>query len=189
MYVGFLRETEIPPNSDVLEFMRSTMPGINQELLNPPNVAGWPGYNPPGSDGIPGHYIWLNTSVLPTRWTRLEEMVSGDAGASYDPLEIAQKISDPSDPFALAIDLANHLLATPLDRVDIRTVDEDFQGGSQPVPAYILAKPDYEQNLIKILLAGTPWYDWGNLYQTDGGKKLLLDYIMYLFQLPAYQLT
>lgn len=189
MYVGFLRETELPPNSNVLEFMRSTMPGINQELLNPPNVAGWPGYNPPGSDSIPGHYTWLNTSVLPTRWTRLEEMVSGNAGANYDPLELAQKISDPADPFALAIDLANHLLAVPLDQVGIRSVEEDFEGGSQPVPDYILAKPDYEQDLIKILLAGTPWYDWGLFYESDTAKKFLRDYITYLFQLPAYQLT
>ncbi len=189
LYLGFLREMEIAPNANLREYMRVNMPGLNQELLNPPNVAGWPGFNPPASDGIPGHYVWLNTSVLPARWSQLAEIAQGEGGALVDVQDLARKISDPSDPFALALDLARHFISLPLDRVGIRQVDEDFEGGAQEVPQFVRDMPDYEQNLIKILLAGTPWYDWSKFYESQTARIMLTDYISYLFQLPAYQLT
>ncbi|MEO1022504.1 MAG: DUF1800 family protein [Bacteroidota bacterium] len=195
LYVGLLRELEVPPNTSMLEFLRVNMPEINQELLNPPNVAGWPGYNPPGSDDIPGHYAWLNTSVLPTRWNQLQDIIDGNGGVEWASIRIAEKISNPSNPFELAIDLAEHMLSMPLSQVGVRTVDDDFAGGAVPVPDSVLSRPEHEQNLMKIMLDGTPWYDWtagvdnGDLFYPNSIDKLLKNYIAYLFQLPAYQLT
>lgn len=190
MYLGFLREMEIAPSAGLLEYMRVNMPGINQELLNPPNVAGWPGYNPPDSDGIPGHYVWLNTSVLPARWSQLSDIAQGEGDALVDVLDLARKISDPADPVSLALDLANHFISLPLNQVGIRNVEDDFAGDPDRVANYQLDQLlDYEQDLVKILLSGTPVYDWQNWYESNQARKMLTDYISYLFQLPAYQLT
>ena len=195
-FMSFLRQFEITPSAQLKEFIRVQMPDLNEELLKPETVFGWDGYNPPDSDGTPGHYSWLNTNLMPSRWSIITNMIYGneDGTELYDPIRIAEKVSDPLNPFSLAEDIAEHILALPLDQVDIRQVDEDFAGN----PAYApdtTGFPEYKINLSKILLGSTPWYEWtantdndGNLYYEDHFAESLRQYISYLIQLPAYQL-
>ena len=196
VFMGFLRQLEITPNSEIKEFIRQRMQELNEELLRPDTVFGWSGYNPPDSDGTPGHYNWLNTNLLPSRWDNLSDLLYGSfgAGSIYKPIKLTEKISDPSNPFSVAEDIAEHLLSVPLDRVGIRIVEEDFAGDPALAPD-TSGMPDYKINLTKILLGSTPWYEFtansdgeGNLFYQDTFAENVRQYISYLQQLPAYQL-
>ena len=196
LLVGLVREAELTPNAAFYEAMRGALEptGLGMELLNPPNVAGWPGLNPPGSDGLPGHYSWLTTSTLPERWALCERVLSGAMGAAYDPVELARKASDPADPYTLPADLAGLFLPVPLGEAGIRTVAEPFAGNAmKPPPAAFLAGHAHAVNLAKLMLDGTPHYEWAGLLATAEGtsaaRRLLTGYLVYLTQLPEYQLT
>lgn len=117
-----------------------------QELLAPPNVAGWP-----------GHHDWLDTSRLPSRW-----QVSSGLSRYSDVVALAGLMSDPEDPYALAEDLARHLVPVDLP-------------------------PETVAELTPLLLSGTPDYEWAPF--TDGGQQRMRDFLAYLMQLPEYQLT
>ncbi len=195
--VGFLREAEVDPTQALLDDMRDSLTPVNlgQEPLNPPNVAGWPGINPPDASGTPGHHHWLTTTTLPDRWDVMVDIVYGRRGADYDPVELAIKVSDPSDPFRLAIDLAEIFIPIPLEETGIREVAEPFGGDPNiPLPSEVQNGPSYLRNLSKILLDGAPFYEWPLITDTESPgvedvRKLLRGYITYLVQLPAYQLT
>lgn len=197
LVVGFLREAEIDPSTALLESIRELLTPVKlgQEPLNPPNVAGWPGLNPPDASGDPGHHQWLTTSTLPDRWNTLSNIIYERTGASYDPIELIIKISDPSDPFRIAVDLAETFIPIGLSETGIRTVDEPFGGNPDfPIPEEITNGPEHIENLSKIFLDGAPYYEWPlitdvNSPGTDDVRKLLRAYLTYLVQLPAYQLT
>ena len=197
LLVGFLREAEMTPNRDLLDNLREILSpmALNQELFNPPNVAGWPGLNPPGADGRPGHYTWLSTSTLPDRWDTLERFLSGTNGNNYDPFTLVQKISDPSDPFRLPTDLAEMMIPVPLDEAGIFDVEENFGGDPAfPPPSEFLGGPKHAVNLAKILLNGSPHYEWPrftdqNPENEEEARENLLRFLSYLIQLPEYQLT
>lgn len=209
IFISYLRELELTPNTERKEYIRLRMQELNEELLRPETVFGWAGYNPPYSDGTPGHYAWLNTNLMPSRWDNLTDLIYGydNSGNQYDPIRIAEKISDPSNPFKMAEDLAEHLLALPLDLVGIREVDEDFAGNPALHPGAVNSAngqtyvagynsfPEYKINLTKILLGTIPWYEFtantdqeGNLYYEETFAENIRQYISYLQQLPAYQL-
>lgn len=196
VFLCFLRQLEIAPGSEIKEYIRVQMQGLNEELLRPETVFGWSGYNPPDSDGTPGHYVWLNTNLMPARWDNLTDIIYGydGAGSEYDPIKIAEKVSDPSNPFSLAEDIAEHLLSVPLDKAGIREVEEDFAGNPALVPD-VSGFSEHKINLSKILLGSIPWYEWtansdneDNLFYEDTFAESLRQYISYLIQLPAYQL-
>ena len=150
---------------------------------------------PPGADGQPGHYTWLTTGTLPDRWDTLERFLFGANGNNYDPFTLAQKVSDPSDPFRLPSDLAETLLPVPLHEVGIFDVEENFGGDpALPPPREFLDGPGYAVNLSKILLNGSPHYEWprfadGNPENEAEAREQLLRFLSYLVQLPEYQLT
>ena len=196
VFMSFLRQLEIAPNAEIKEYIRLRMQELNEELLRPETVFGWSGYNPPDSDGTPGHYTWLNTNLMPSRWDNLTDLIYGydGAGNQYDPIRIAEKVSDPSNPFSLAEDIAEHVLSLPLDQVGIREVEEGFAGNPDLAPD-VSGFSNYKINLAKILLGNIPWYEWtantdsdDNLYYQDTFAENLRQYISYLIQLPAYQL-
>lgn len=209
IFMCFLRQLEVAPNPQIREFIRLQMQNLNEELLRPETVFGWDGYNPPDSDGIPGHYTWLNTNLMPARWDTLTNMIYGNGGSgeTYDPIRLAEKVSDPSNAFQLAEDIARHMLALPLEQVGIRQVEEDFAGdpslhpsgidpftGNQYVAGFD-SFPVWKINLTKILLGSIPWYEWtansdsdGNLFYQETFAENLRQYLSYLIQLPAYQL-
>ncbi len=196
VFITFLRQLEVPPTSGIKEYIRVSMQELNEELLRPETVFGWSGYNPPDSDGTLGHFSWLNTNLLPSRWDNLTDIIYGynNTGSEYSPIRIAEKISDPSNPFSLAEDIAEHLIALPLEKVGIRQVEEEFAGNPELLPN-TTGMPAYKVNLTKILLGDIPWYEWtvssdndGNLFYEETFAENLRQYIGYLQQLPAYQL-
>ncbi len=197
LFMGYLRELEVTPTSQIKEFIRLRMQDSNEELLRPETVFGWDGYNPPYSDGSPGHFSWINTNLMPARWDNINNLIngSGGTGSSFNPISLIEKISDPNNPFTIAEDLARYILAVPLDRMEIRVVEEDFAGDPN-LPPDLTGFPDYKINLSKILLGTIPWYEWrvdadqsNNLFYQPMFAESIRQYISYLQQLPSYQLT
>lgn len=107
-----------PPDASDIEFSRlmdsltDTTWRLQMDILDPPNVAGWPAYHQ-----IPDfHEIWINTTTLPTRGRFTDSIVNGirprNSAVSYkiDPVAYAATKSDPGDPFKLVDEIAVDLL-------------------------------------------------------------------------------
>jgi len=95
-------------------------------LLEPPNVAGWPGYR-----------AWVNSTTLPWRKTLDTALVDGqifgaDLGMKVDVMTLANEFTNPNDALLLVDEMAAYFFGmppTPLVRQ--RLVDELLQG-SEP---------------------------------------------------------
>lgn len=78
---------------------------MNQELGNPPNVAGWPAYYQEPQY----HELWINSDTLPKRNKFSDNMIGNGYTKSgkkivIDPLAFASSLSDPRDPNTLITD-------------------------------------------------------------------------------------
>lgn len=193
--IGFLNETEMAPSDGVLEYFRQKLEprSLSMELFEPPNVAGWPGINPPDAAGARGDEKWLTTSLLPERWNIIADLTSGVAG-SFDPVEVAIRVSDPADPFQIAEDLARTFVPIPLPLASIREVSEPFAGDPDlPPPSGITSDP-IKSNVSKVLLGDMPHYEWPDIVQGESADKdrariVLQHYIALLSrEIPEYQL-
>lgn len=181
LLVGMLLETQVPPAAETFTLLYRAAHFMGQALLDPPNVAGWP-----------GHHAWLTTTTLPIRWLIADVMLFGGEGQPRaDLLPLAAALQDPNDPMAvfyLPTALAEHFLPVPPETLDIGEVAEDFAGdlAAYPVPDAVRNDAPHVQNLAKRFLSGIPWYEWSLYADTTPG--LLLGYTRYLLQLPEYHL-
>ena len=192
--VGFLNETETAPSDQVLEYVRQQLEprSLSMELFNPPNVAGWPGINPPDSAGARGDYKWLTTSLLPARWDIIADLTNGAAG-DFDPIEVAIKVSDPANPFKIAEDLARTFIPIPLDLASIREVTDPFAGDPDTPPPQNVLDDSLVSNVSKVMLGDMPWYEWpsdpvqGTNAEKDIVRRVLQNYIALLSrEVPGY---
>ncbi|MEM6646174.1 MAG: DUF1800 domain-containing protein [Bacteroidota bacterium] len=163
---------------------------LEQWLLEPPNVAGWPGYR-----------NWLGASSLPTRWQLMEyltevlieggETEEGDVPSSVDPLALFDRFGGGEGDafFAFPVRLAEHLLPVPLADASIVGNSAPFAGNLSrfPIPTAVQQGPAYVRDLAKQLLRGTPWYEATR--DPDQLFGLVMDYVLYLIGLPEFQLT
>ncbi len=100
---------------------------LGQKLFDPPNVAGWPGYQ-----------SWLSTGTLPLRWQYLGDMINGSGDyPSADLVPLARQMSAPNDPYLLSRDLADYLLPQELDEEEYEIL----------VAVLLDGMPDYEWNI------------------------------------------
>ena len=110
LILGVTRELGIPVSAAVQELTRTATESLGQELLNPPSVEGWPGYDDPLE-----YRAWITTGTVPERRGLAEAAVYGGAPfARYDALPLVDQLSDRTDPYAVARDVAAHLLAAPM---------------------------------------------------------------------------
>ena len=110
LLVGLQRELGLTPSQDVLEQFREVSESLGQEVLNPPSVEGWPGYDDPLE-----YRAWVTTGTIPERRGISEAAIFGDGPfPEVDPLPLVEQLSDRFDPYRLTRDLAAHLLAVPL---------------------------------------------------------------------------
>jgi uncharacterized protein (DUF1800 family) len=117
--VGTVRQLGLPlPDSTSPEFvqlmdaLRDNLWTLQMDILDPPNVAGWPAYHQ-----MPDyHEIWINTTTLPTRGKFTDRVLNGirpqGSNLSYkiDPVAYATTMSNPSDPFKLVDEITSDLL-------------------------------------------------------------------------------
>jgi uncharacterized protein (DUF1800 family) len=144
---SFLHHLNVPITTSVAASVFNQSRTLGQELLQPPNVAGWP-----------GHRAWLDTSLLPTRWSSLQSVLTAYGKPLYD---MASAMPERHDPYALAAAMAERLLAVPL------STEETIALGD-------------------ILLAGMPAYEWD--LGGFGGFSRLTGLVTHLISLPEFQL-
>ncbi len=117
--VGTARRLNLPlPGSADPEFvkvtdaLRDTAWSLQMDLLEPPNVAGWPAYH----QAPDYHEIWISTTALPTRGKFTDTVLNGihpqGSTTTYkiDPVAYAAAMSNPSDPFKLVDEITSDLL-------------------------------------------------------------------------------
>ncbi|MEM9665592.1 MAG: DUF1800 domain-containing protein [Bacteroidota bacterium] len=162
---------------------------LEQEILNPPNVAGWP-----------GHRQWLSASTLPARWAAANHLfwlmsADEDDEEPRDPVLSLKGLfaryggADSHAILRFPVALARDLLAVSLADTSIDPITAGFAGDlrTHPLPDFITAAPAYEQNLTKRFLQGVPWYEVGPDAEALDG--LIWEYLDYLVQRPEFQLT
>ncbi len=88
---------------------------MNQQLGDPPNVAGWPAYYQ-----IPSyHELWIDTNTLPIRLMFTDQMVSGGYTTQgqnifFDVITYVKGLPNPSDPNLLITDSLQRLYRIPV---------------------------------------------------------------------------
>ena len=180
LYVGMLIDAGVVASSDrVFLDMVYGVKNTGQALLNPPNVAGWP-----------GHRTWLTTSTVAERVRYISFFLASFYIPNEALIELASSIHDPNDPnsaFLLAVALTEHFSPVPVEELFIDTVSGDLSGGGQPVPPEFANGPEYVLNLTKRMLEGTPWYEW-NLSQ-PGAADRIRRFLIYIYNLPEIHLN
>lgn len=181
LLAGLPNELEVMPEQEAIGFLKIVAAFLEQRLLDPPNVAGWPGYR-----------SWISTTSLPIRWLVTDFLLFGDGGQNIvDLVPMAQQFEEATDPlaaFKLPVALADYLMAVPVENLDIGDVTEVFGGDlvNFPIPDEVQNGPDYARNLAKIFLAGLPWYEWD--LEGEQAPILLALFVRFLTQMPEFHL-
>ncbi len=98
--VGLVRELGIQPSGGLWSRFRELGFTLGQELLNPPNVAGWTGYR-----------AWITTGTVPERQiVTSRALFGGGPFDEYDPLPLLEQITDATNVYSIADDLPAFLL-------------------------------------------------------------------------------
>jgi uncharacterized protein (DUF1800 family) len=134
--------------------------GLGQELFNPPNVAGWPGY-----------HAWINESTLTNRWTF--SMYTVYTMANNEQLReslrgLAQTLTnDSNNPNIIVAALVDFFTGQTLDPIHQQACVVNFKAG---IPE-------------NYFLDGS----W-NLYW-DSAPWQIVNLMLYMIRLPEFQLT
>lgn len=168
------------PQDDQLVLLANALGNLGQDLLSPPNVAGWP-----------GHHAWLSTDTLPQRWRSADSFLNPSiTKIDYSKVMAAYADSDASHPAVdLALNLADSVLAVPVELVEVPEIAQPFEGDLdlQPLPADLLDGPAQRINLVKLFLGSVPWYEWDPSQQS--AWIMVRNYIVALSKFPEYQLS
>ena len=181
IYLGLMADAATgTPDPAGLQRLRQQMASIEQQLLNPPNVAGWPGYR-----------SWVSSSTLLSRWEGIDYMLSSAFQFKLSFVGLARDLVDSTDPlavFKVPEALAEHLLSVPLD-ILVLDAPADFSGDLQthPIPDAVANGPQHVLDLTKIFLAGQPWYEWR--LDRQGIAWGVAKYVQFLAHLPEFQLA
>ncbi len=121
LVAGVVRMFSIPLPPDtvllykMLSYLVTQAAALQQELGNPPNVAGWPAYYQ-----TPQYYeLWINSDTLPKRTAFTGTMAkngysTGGFKLAIDVLLFTSGFANPADPNALIDEATATLLAMPL---------------------------------------------------------------------------
>ena len=113
--VVFLPETDFVNNYNLYDYLRSVNSNLQQDIGDPPNVAGWaPYYQAPQF-----YEIWINSDTYPKRNQFTDTMIGNGYTRNgktikIDVLEFAKTLSNPADPNKLISDSVTYLLRLPL---------------------------------------------------------------------------
>ncbi len=182
LMVGLILELEINAGAEVMTFLNRITAPLQQQVLNPPNVAGWE-----------GHHTWLNTTTFASRWNIIDQVILNlERTNALNVITLAEHLHDPeaSDAaFTLPVALAEHLFSVSLDVLDLQVSNEPFAGDldNNPIPASVENGPAYALNLAKLFLADTPWYEWD--LQSNSASRVITSYLQALKFLPEFQLA
>lgn len=142
------------------EYLYKLADVLGQKLLDPPNVAGWPGYR-----------VWISTTTLPERHKMTDELVDGIPRRFnrlyYDlkkpsSVNFIKQFPDPYDPVKLLRTMGECLTAFRVDS-------------------------EREELFLATLLEGADVYDWNP--DDPNAPRRISNFLKLIFELPEYQLT
>ncbi|MBT5830419.1 MAG: DUF1800 family protein, partial [Candidatus Latescibacteria bacterium] len=142
------------------EYLYKLSDALGQKLLDPPNVAGWPGYR-----------IWVSTTTLPERHEMTDELVDGTPrrfGRLYysvkkpNSVDFIKRFPDPYDPVKLVKSMGECLTAFKVDA-------------------------EREELFLATLLEGADTYDWNP--DDPNAPRRISNFLKLIFELPEYQLA
>ncbi len=151
--------------------------------FEPPNVAGWPGHNPPSAAGRENYKVWYAADDFSNVWNALRAIgLNTSSRFPNDPIALVAAVTDaPGDAFAVALALAEHLLAVPLVYASLpdRSATPLAGDPARTPPAWVADAPRYVTDLAKTLLGSVPHYEWTSM-PVAMRTTLLRSYIVFL---------
>ena len=143
--VGMCREFNVvfPPDSDVVnsynmwEYVRTQAAQMQQNIADPPSVAGWPSYYQ-----VPQFYeIWINSDTLPKRNRFTDQLVNPGYSRNgkkiqIDPIAFAKTLSNPADPNVLINESLDILYRVPVSDQSKETVKKQILLSNQDQDYY-----------------------------------------------------
>lgn len=117
--VDLFYPTALPATNWAYRTLRRIMGTMGMDIMNPPNVAGWPAY----WQSPVFHRLWINADTLQKRVKyctdlasdklRLDEM-DYNTGALVDVIVAAKMAEQPQDPGAMIAELCRYIFAVPI---------------------------------------------------------------------------
>ena len=139
---GLARQLRNDPGGDVL---RTDMTLLGQDLLNPPNVAGWPGYR-----------TWISTTTYPYRKAVAERFITGlfPGGASQKAMDVVAwgKLIDGYADADTMIDNILTLLLPKKVSDTRRSAYQQIMLGGAPAYEWNIDAPNADTNLRNLLV-------------------------------------
>lgn len=182
LLVGQVREYGIPATGSLHEAVYWEAADAGQQILFPPNVAGWS-----------GHTEWLSTSTMPIRWATTSWFTYfGGEDADLALLDWAVNLAPPQgagDVFRLAHAILEHLMPVPLETLGLPRRPVGLGGDllQFPIPDTVRSEVPAESiSAAADLLSGVPWYEW-DVHQPQA-LGLLRFFVANLYRRPEYQL-
>ena len=159
--------------------LRLSGANIGMDLLEPPNVAGWPEYY----EAPAYHEIWINSSTLDSRIKFLDDIVQGKYQiavqtyytSSIDPTVFAKQSSDPSQPDTLIGDWVNFLFPNALTAAQMTTLHDTLLPGQLP---------NYEWTNEWVAFVASP----GDATKKQAVSQKLTQLLKYMLEMAEYQL-
>lgn len=175
--VGLCREFSVvfPDNSDYINnynmwlwLQRNNAAAQQQDIGDPPNVAGWPAYY----QRPQFHEIWINSDTLPKRNQYCDTMANAGYTRNGKTIKIdhtvfARSLPNPGDPNALIADSIKYLLPLPLTQASMDKLKSDILLSGQTSDFYwtnawnaFIANPNdtANANIVKTRLASLHQY-------------------------------
>ena len=161
LFVGLYASIGVDPHAHDARFLFDAVINAGQHYFSAPNVAGWPGHNPPSGTGRPGYMAWYSTESYGPSWNMLGGTIGNEQNfVPRDDAVLLGLSPNLADPFVTALAVAEHYLPVGLEWACVPTVNAPFAGNaSVPLPA-TAEGPAYVVNLAKLLLGPTPHYEW-----------------------------
>jgi uncharacterized protein (DUF1800 family) len=127
-YIGSIRQLGISTTN--LRYIYQVCNALGLQLLEAPNVKGWPGYR-----------SWISASRLASRWSVSDELVYGtqrlNPKFSVDPIAFVATLSDPNNPRQLISDVLSYFSPLPLSVNQFEILLDKLLAGA----------PEYEWNI------------------------------------------
>lgn len=182
--VGMSREFTLafPPSSEfqrqynTWRYIRGQAAGMQMDICDPPNVAGWPAYYQ-----VPQYYqLWINSDTLPKHNQFTDTLLKNGYTAGgftliVDPIAFSLQVSDPADPNILVSECAKLLFP-----IEITENQKTFLKNT-----LIPGLPDYEWT--------SEWNDYindpTNLGKRNAVRSKLQAFLSFMLGMAEYQLS
>lgn len=182
LLLGQVREFGIPATGSLHEAIYFEAADAGQQILFPPNVAGWS-----------GHIEWLSTSTLPVRWSTTGWFtyfggVESDTALLNWAVDLAPP-RDAADVFRLTHAMLEQLMPVPIRELGLSRRPVGMGGDLRqfPIPDTVRSELPAESIAAAAdLLSGIPWYEW-DVFQPQA-LGLIRFFVANLFRRPEYQL-